>query len=153
MADKSKVTRRRFIDGLLAVTGIGAFCAAGYPIIAFIFPPEQAEADNVSKTVMETGELGKGDYKIFEFNRKPAIIVRTGSDSKSAESYRAMSAVCPHLNCTVQYEKASGQILCACHNGRFNLQGQVVSGPPPSALKQFTVDIRNEKIIVSVESA
>ncbi|GBE29658.1 MAG TPA: ubiquinol-cytochrome c reductase iron-sulfur subunit [Bacteroidetes bacterium] len=153
MDQKENVTRRSFIDKLVLASGIGALGVIGYPITKFVIPPEQAEPDNLSKTVGDIGEIGKGEYRIFEFNRKPAIVIRTGSDAQSPNSYHALSAVCTHLQCTVQYEKASGQIYCACHNGRFNLAGKVLSGPPPAPLKTFTVDVRNNKLIISVESA
>jgi cytochrome b6-f complex iron-sulfur subunit len=153
MEKKDSISRRTFLDNLLLVTGVGVVGAAGYPVAKFILPPEQSEPDNLSTTASNVGDLAKGDFKIFEFNRKPAIIVRTGSDAKAPESYHALSAVCPHLQCTVQYQPESGQILCACHNGHFNLQGKVLSGPPPKPLPSFKVDIRNDKIIVSVESA
>ncbi len=153
MGEKENVTRRSFIDKLVTISGLGAIGVIGYPTLKYVIPPEQSEPDNLSKTVGEIGELSKGEYKIFEFNRKPAIVIRTGSDANSPDSYQALSAVCPHLQCTVQYEKESGQILCACHNGRFNLAGKVVSGPPPAPLKAFTVDVRNDKLIISVENA
>ncbi|MFH0881863.1 MAG: ubiquinol-cytochrome c reductase iron-sulfur subunit [bacterium] len=153
MEDTKKITRRSFVDYLLLVTGAGVLGTIAYPVLKFILPPAQSEPNNLTMTVMEAGALARGEFKIFEFNRKPAIIIRTGADAKAPESYHALSAVCTHLHCTVQYENASGQILCACHNGRFNLQGQVLSGPPPSALTAFQVEIQNGKIVVAVQGA
>ncbi len=153
MSQKHNLSRRKALNSLLSLFGIGAFGTVIYPIIRFIFPPEQSEPDNISKTLMETGEMNQGEYRIFEFNRKPAIFIRIGPDPSSADSYRALSAVCSHLQCTVQYEKASGQIWCACHNGRFSLTGNVLSGPPPSPLETFKVDILEGKIIVTRKSA
>ena len=63
--------------------------------------------------------------------------------------YRAFTAVCPHLNCTVQYREDRSQIWCACHNGMFDLSGQVISGPPPKGLEQFEVVVHETEIFVS----
>jgi Rieske Fe-S protein len=63
--------------------------------------------------------------------------------------YRAYSAVCPHLNCTVQYNDKRSQIWCACHNGYFDLTGKVISGPPPKGLEEFQVVIDEDEILVS----
>ena len=49
--------------------------------------------------------------------------------------FRAFSAVCTHLDCTVQYKADTSQIWCACHNGLYDLSGNVVSGPPPRPLE------------------
>ncbi len=151
--EEKKLTRRSFVDYLLWVTGAGVLGTIAYPVLKFILPPPQSEPNNLTMTVMEVGALARGAFKIFEFNRKPAIIIRTGVDANAPESYHALSAVCTHLHCTVQYENASGQIFCACHNGRFNLQGQVLSGPPPSALPVYRVEIQKGKIIVAVQGA
>ena len=60
-----------------------------------------------------------------------------------------MSAVCTHLNCTVQYQEANKQIWCACHNGHYDLNGQNITGPPPRPLDAFVVNARGNQIVVS----
>ncbi len=40
-------------------------------------------------------------------------------------------------------------IWCACHNGRYDLTGKNVSGPPPRPLEEFHVNVRGDEIIVS----
>jgi Rieske Fe-S protein len=62
---------------------------------------------------------------------------------------KAFSAVCTHLNCTVEYQSDLASIVCACHNGHFDLNGQVISGPPPKPLEEFRVDVRDDNVIVS----
>ena len=153
MRDEGSITRRRFLDRILAAAGVSAAGLAVYPILRFVIPPKQAEANNLSKTVLEIGALGKGDFKIFEFNRKAAILIRTGNDPASPASYHSLSAVCTHLGCIVQYDREIGHIWCACHNGHFSLTGKVLSGPPPSPLPVYDVEILNDKIIVSRGSA
>ena len=68
--------------------------------------------------------------KIVKFGSKPALLVRAGEND-----WKAFSAVCTHLNCTVQFRDATQQIWCACHNGVYDLNGKVVSGPPPRRSK------------------
>jgi Rieske Fe-S protein len=53
------------------------------------------------------------------------------------------------LNCTVQYQQAERQIWCACHNGLYDLNGRVVSGPPPRALEEYSVRVRGEEVVVA----
>ena len=62
------------------------------------------------------------------------IIIRTGSSS-----YNALSAVCTHQGCTVSYEASYNELICPCHGGTYDINGNVVSGPPPSALYKYTV--------------
>ncbi|UCD36856.1 MAG: Rieske (2Fe-2S) protein, partial [Fidelibacterota bacterium] len=65
-------------------------------------------------------------------------------------SYRALEASCTHLSCIVQYKEDDNIVWCACHNGRFDLSGKVISGPPPDGLEPYDVNITdNGEIWVS----
>ena len=56
----------------------------------------------------------------------------------------ALTAVCTHLGCTVQYEPQADRIHCACHGGVYNpYTGANVSGPPPKPLKLFKVAVND----------
>jgi Rieske Fe-S protein len=60
------------------------------------------------------------------------LIINTGS------GYIALQADCTHEGCTVGYD-GSSKINCPCHGGVYDLNGNVLSGPPPSALHKYTV--------------
>ncbi len=62
----------------------------------------------------------------------------------------ALTAVCTHLGCTVQYEPQTDRIHCACHGGVYNAYtGANVSGPPPKPLKLFKVAVNETGVEVS----
>jgi Rieske Fe-S protein len=44
----------------------------------------------------------------------------------------------------VQFKSDTAQIWCACHNGLYDLTGNVVSGPPPRSLEHFVVNVQGE---------
>ena len=71
-------------------------------------------------------------------------IFRTAGDE-----LRAFSATCTHLDCTVQYKKDMGLIWCACHNGKYDLNGRNVSGPPPRPLDEYRVVVQGGEILIS----
>ena len=68
------------------------------------------------------------------------------------ENILHFSAVCTHLDCIVQYRKDYEQIYCACHNGRYDLNGRVASGPPPAPLQKYAVTIKDNEVIVYQEA-
>ncbi|MGH8016993.1 MAG: FAD-dependent oxidoreductase [Opitutaceae bacterium] len=49
------------------------------------------------------------------------------------------SAVCPHLQCIVAWNKAEGTWDCPCHGSRFTATGAVISGPAESDLERIPV--------------
>ena len=138
-------TRRRFINWWLGTTA-GAFLASVlYPVTRYLIPPEIAESTAASVTLpVKLDEVKPNSGHIFKFGNRPAILVRTASGD-----LKAFSAVCTHLNCTVQYRADLSHIWCACHNGHFDLNGQTIGGPPPRPLDAFVVNVRGAQIVVS----
>jgi cytochrome b6-f complex iron-sulfur subunit len=113
--------------------------AALYPVSRFLVPPAGGEPSTASVVAARLADLRPNSGIVFPFGTRPAILVRTPEGE-----LRAYSAVCTHLDCTVQYRADTSQIWCACHNGYYDLSGNVVSGPPPRPLEGFAVAVRGE---------
>jgi len=131
-------TRRRVLNWLLN-SSFGALAAAVfYPVARFVSPPEMPEADTnlVEAGLSNDPELVDKGFKILRFGNDPVILLR----SKDSE-YRAFAATCTHLDCIVEFHRDENRIWCNCHNGAYDLQGQVLSGPPPKPLQAFRVDL------------
>jgi len=140
--------RRRFLDALLAVGFVSTAVAIAYPVSRFVIPPASGEPATASASAGKAAALKPNSARIFKFGSKPGIVVRT-----TEGDVRAFSAVCTHLDCTVQFKTDTAQLWCACHNGTYDLGGNVVSGPPPRGLEKFVVNLRgepgDEEIVVS----
>jgi len=80
---------------------------------------------------------------LFAFGRRPALLVRN-----EAGEFSAFLATCTHLACTVNYDPDSQQIVCPCHQGLFDLEGNVMGGPPPRPLERLTVEVEENTIHV-----
>ena len=142
--DKATQPTRRWVNLLLG-SGLAASVASFlYPAIRYIIPPAVAESTSRSVVAAKAGELKNNTGKVFKFGSKPGLLVRTVDGT-----YRAVSAVCTHLNCTVQYREDLHQIWCACHNGLYDLEGRNVSGPPPRPLEVFEVHVQGEDVVVT----
>jgi Rieske Fe-S protein len=136
--------RRRFLGMLL---GGGLFASAVsffYPVLRYLVPPRVTDMGADTVVAGKVGELRPNSGKIFRFGSRPGLLV-LGADGQ----YRALSAICTHLGCTVQYRGDLHEIWCACHNGIYDLAGRNVSGPPPRPLEQYDVHVRGDEIIVS----
>ena len=137
--------RRGFVRWFFG-TAIGAFLVAVfYPVTRYVIPPAAAESAASSVTLpIKPSDIPPNSAEIFKFGNRAGILVRT-----PAGELRAFSATCTHLNCIVQYRDDIGHIWCACHNGHFDLNGINISGPPPTPLEAYTVNVREDEIVVS----
>lgn len=139
------VTRRRkFLNYLLGTSAGATLVSIIYPVVRFVIPPQVIEATQNSVVAGKTNEFPANFGKIIKFGNKPVLLIRTPT-----EELKAFSATCTHLDCIVQYQPESKGIWCACHNGRYNLNGQNISGPPPRPLEAYVVNVRGDDIIVS----
>ena len=109
----STENRRDFLKYVLGGSLVAWLAAILYPIMAYIKPPKQAEVEVTSVKAGKVGAFEKDSGLIVRFGNKPVILMRN-----AAGEFRAFSATCTHLDCTVQYRKDMGLIWCACHNGR-----------------------------------
>jgi cytochrome b6-f complex iron-sulfur subunit len=138
-------SRRSFIDWLLGTSAAAFIVSVLYPVSRYLVPPPAGESSAASVTLpIRAEDVKPNTGQIFKFGSKPAILVRT-----AAGELRAFSAVCTHLNCTVQYRPDLAEIWCACHNGHFDLKGQNVGGPPPRPLDAYVINVRGTQIVVS----
>jgi Rieske Fe-S protein len=115
-----------------------------YPILRYLVPPPVADLGGDEVIAAKVGDLKPNSGKIFRFGSRPGLLLRIGESE-----YRAFSATCTHLSCTVQYRTDLHEIWCACHNGMYDLNGRNVSGPPPRPLESYQVHVRGEDLVVS----
>jgi Rieske Fe-S protein len=136
--------RRTLVQWLLGGGFSASIVSFLYPAFRFISPPDIPEAIVNEAPVAKVQDLKPATGKIVKFGSRPALLIRV-----SESEWRAYAAICTHLNCTVQFHEANRQIWCACHNGFYDLNGRVVSGPPPAPLEEYAVHVRGEDIVIA----
>jgi Rieske Fe-S protein len=138
------LNRRRFLDSLLGTGFASTVVAVVYPVWRYLIPPQSGEPATQSVVAAQASQVKANSGMVFKFGSKPGLLVRAPDGT-----LRAYNAVCTHLECTVQYKSDTSQIWCACHNGMYDLEGNVVSGPPPRPLERLAVNLRGDDVVVS----
>jgi len=124
----------------------GVFAFLGtifYPILAYLKPPKVTGVEVKNVDLGKTEKFAKNSGTNFRFGDQPGLLIRMKSGD-----FRAFNATCTHLQCTVQYKPDEGVIWCACHNGRYDLNGKNISGPPPRPLTPLKVLIQHDDVLV-----
>ena len=133
--------RRSFLKWLLAIFSTVAVSSFVYPLLRFLAPPgSEAKAQEI---MLPKVDVPVGGAKNIVFNNTPAIIF-----NNKDKGYVALSKVCTHLGCIVEYNSERNSLICPCHAGIFDLEGNVRSGPPPKSLTRIPVRVEGENIVI-----
>jgi cytochrome b6-f complex iron-sulfur subunit len=137
-------SRRRFLVWLsrafLGLWGLGAAIVAG----TYLKAPDRRE--RVAERLVRVGlleDLRVGEARLIRHGVTPFYVVRL-----DATRVQALSAVCTHVRCIVGYDRERRALVCPCHDGRFDLAGNVLSGPPPRPLPSYAVSVRAGEVFV-----
>ncbi|WMJ72453.1 FAD-dependent oxidoreductase [Cytophagaceae bacterium ABcell3] len=78
-----------------------------------------------------TAELYSGEGKILEIDGEKLAVSRDESGELNA-----VSPVCTHLKCIVNWNKAEKSWDCPCHGSRFDGKGEIICGPAVKNLEK-----------------
>lgn len=155
--------RRQFLTTAsgLAMTGglLTAYGTLGIMMGRFVYP---AAAQNRGWLfVCTVDRLAVGEALDFTTPAGARIVIARQGEGTAAEDFLALSSVCPHLGCRVQWEAQNDRFFCPCHNGAFDKSGSPIAGPPQAAnqsLMRFPLKVESgllylEAPLISVASA
>lgn len=156
MDAEKKIDRRQFMSwvtgAISAIIGLGL----GIPAIAYIVGPslKKEEAQNwIGLGSISKVELGKPTLFKTKILRQTGWIVNEEQISvfvltENGRDFVAMSNICTHLGCRVRWIDDREEFFCPCHNGVFDKDGQIVSGPVPRPLDRFETKVENGQLFI-----
>jgi nitrite reductase/ring-hydroxylating ferredoxin subunit len=146
--DESCLARRRFLCGMLGggVVAMGAGMAT--PLIQYAGNFHEAPLPDFVALEKSDYELPPGKAKMVLYGGVPVLLLQPAA---SGSALRIFLATCTHLNCTVAYQEDRDRIYCACHDGSYDTEGRVLSGPPPRPLRQLFSKLVGDRLIIAME--
>ena len=153
--------RRSFLGWI----GVGALASSLPMAIAACSDSSQsASSDNVStakttetaqtvasadgfESVGTVQELDEQGFLIERVLDSKAIVIR---NPESPETLIALSALCTHSACTVDWEGEASEFSCPCHGSKFAPDGNATNGPATEPLSKYEVKIEGEEVKVKV---
>lgn len=145
--------RREFLKGL--IKGGFAFFALlfGLTFLRFLYPSRIKRDELRFYYVLKEEELPRQGVKKVEFSYKKdrrTMTFRAFLVNHNKEVF-ALSPVCTHLGCLVDWSRHKGQFLCPCHGGKYNIEGRVIDGPPPFPLTRIPLKVQDEKVYMGLK--
>lgn len=72
--------------------------------------------------VAQLAEVPDGAIKPFTAGSVQGFLVNRNGE------LRALSRICTHMGCTLNFQQSEDTFLCPCHNAEFDLQGRLLYG-------------------------
>jgi menaquinol-cytochrome c reductase iron-sulfur subunit len=150
-------SRRSFLGGLL---GLGSFFVGALlsvPLIRFALFPlirrttelknspvgELSEFSPLTEPVMRTIQIEQVDGWRKAVSEKAVYVTK---DSQG--QIRVLSSICPHLGCTIPWNKEKSQFACPCHGATFGPDGTRVSGPSLRGMDTLETSVQKGQLQV-----
>jgi cytochrome b6-f complex iron-sulfur subunit len=133
------ITRRKVLQGFLGLLGAFGLGNIVYGIYRFWSPG----AGGQGAMEVALSEIPEGGILPFQYGGSPGILFHAEDGS-----FKALSLVCTHLACIVSWNPEKKEFYCPCHEGFFDGEGKVISGPPPAPLERWKVEIRGDKVVI-----
>jgi menaquinol-cytochrome c reductase iron-sulfur subunit len=152
-------SRRKF---MLAGAGVLGACVAGVtavPALAFLTHPLGTPTTSGSDAYIPVGKLAqfqgglpvKVDLyadKVDAWNRVVEVKIGSAWVMQQGGELRAMSTVCPHLGCAIDYDAENAKFVCPCHDSFFSLEGAVETGPSPRGMDALEVQTQGDLVAI-----
>jgi len=149
--------RRSFLGALLGVGSVLVGGLLSVPLIRFaLFPllrkttelkssPVGAlsEFSTLTQPVMRTIQIEQVDGWRKAISEKAVYITKD-----QVGRLRVLTSVCPHLGCTVPWNKEKNQFVCPCHGATFMPDGTRISGPSQRGMDTLEMSVQDGQLLV-----
>jgi cytochrome b6-f complex iron-sulfur subunit len=142
---KDKISRREFVQltgSILIASMTGATLSALFNSCTKeeSNPVQPPQGTSFTIKLSEHPELSQvGGFKTFTVNSTPIIVFRTGQTT-----FKALSLVCTHQGCNIDWVNSSMQFQCPCHGSKFDKDGNVIQGPASRNLQSFRTEYKSD---------
>ena len=155
---KDALGRRDFIKVVSVWIGAGITALVGIPSIAYLLSPGLGSTDD--SAVIDLGKLE--DYPIGLPKRFDLTRTRVNGWERTSVNHgmfvvrssdrdvRVFSDICTHLGCRVNWHPDLEHYVSPCHDGHFDKLGNVLSGPPPRPLDEYTTRVEDGHLFVTL---
>lgn len=155
------MTRRRLLETIVGAVASAIALAIAVPAAAYLTFPARRRTVAGGDDPLDVGALGTLP------DGKPTRVAVTAPARRDAwtafrdvplgacwlvrdgERVRALSTVCPHAGCAVDWDEPRREFVCPCHDSRFSVDGARKSGPSPRPMDALDVELRDGRVRVA----
>src|ERR1700733_8483254 len=155
--EPSLKNRRSFFGALAGLGAVFVGALLSVPLMRFaIFPlirrttdlknspvGSMSEFSSLTEPAMRTIQIEQIDGWRKTVSEKIVYITKDSQNQLSV-----LTSICPHLGCTVPWNKEKKQFICPCHGGTFSADGSRVSGPSQRGMDALETSVQDGQLLV-----
>lgn len=133
--------RRGFMKTLVGSAGLFALSTLPWGTIAAKRLILNEQRKFPKQKIGRISEIAVGESIDFAYpkDHEGALLIRLKKDH-----FVAYQNACTHLQCPVFWQPDSGDMICPCHHGVFDVtNGDAIAGPPTRALPEIELQIED----------
>jgi menaquinol-cytochrome c reductase iron-sulfur subunit len=156
-SESSLASRRSFLGVLLALGSLFVGALLAVPLLRFALFPllrrttqtnsspvgELSEFSPLTEPVMRTIQIEQVDGWRKAVSEKAVYVTKDNQGQ-----LRVLTSICPHLGCTVPWNKEKKQFVCPCHGATFAADGTRVSGPSLRGMDPLETSVQDGQLLV-----
>ncbi len=153
-------SRRSFLGVLLGLASAFVAALLAVPVLRYVFYPLTAKSKSSGWSA--AGSLSEASAALVPLSRTLDLKQQDGWLEtvrnpkvyliKKGNKVQALSAICPHLGCTIPWDAGQNAFVCPCHGGVFGPDGSYRSGPPRRAMDTLETKVTNGNIMVKYQT-
>lgn len=158
MAKSSNISRLEFVNITIGAIGTIIVVCIGVPTIAYVLGPGlKVQKTDAWVPVGKADQFKEDEPTLVSFTRTTVNGWERTTNSigvyvvkpASGDIY-VLSNICTHLSCRVTWKEEPQEYVCPCHDGIFDIEGTVVSGPAPKPLHRYETKIEDGTVYIKV---
>jgi len=152
----SQLSRSGFVKSVTVFVGSLIGAGLGLPAVGYLISPALSVKE--TEAWIPLGPLTNyevGVPKLFNFTRsqingweKTILSYGVFVIRKDESQVLVLSNICTHLACRVSWHPDVEHYISPCHDGHFDIDGNVLSGPPPRPLDEFVTKIEDDNLFI-----
>lgn len=155
-------SRRLFLNLGMAALGVAGASVVVVPGVAYLLAPlgrehgeEVGYIPTYDRSMFPPGEPVKVELvadKIDGWNADKDVKLGAAWVVALDDELIAISTVCPHLGCAIDYDPSERKFKCPCHRSAFALDGTPEYGPSPRALDRLDVRVADRLVEIRYQT-
>jgi menaquinol-cytochrome c reductase iron-sulfur subunit len=154
--NNTEISRRSFFGFIIVGVSSIIAVAVASPLVGYFLSPAWKKSKSLLTPIARVSDIpvGQPTYVTYEQRIRDGWYISTHSKgawvvNRGDSGIIVFDPRCTHLNCPYYWDKEKEIFLCPCHDGKFDIDGNVTGGPPPRPLDRLEAIIEEGNISVS----